>query len=491
MTQYIRRHRGGLRRRMIAVAAVSALAAAAVTVLLVPAGGVARSQAAPNNVAEPTISGTPVVGANLTGSAGTWENASSYAYQWVRCAASGSAADGSDCAVIGGATTLAYSPSSSDVGFRLRFRVTATNTDGSTTAASNATDIVADGSLPTNTKEPVISGTPVQGQTLTTSNGDWTGNPTDYDYQWVRCGTDGGNADGSNCTVIGGATTNKYTLTGDDVGRRLRSRVIAKNSAGQTTAASNATPIIAASSSGAGAPVNRTEPRISGTAQAGRTLTATSGSWTGTTPIAYSYQWVRCPTDGGRGDGSNCATIGGATRSTYVLTSADVGLRMRVKVTARNSVGSRTAASNPTAIVQPSAASGIITLPSGERSIPVTSVPADQRLVVDRVTFTPNPVRSRTAPITVRVRVKDTRGFVVRDAQVFLRSTPLVTTTVGNRGRTATDGWIAYTVQPQRDFPALNPSYNVQFFVKAYRAGDPPLAGVAAYRLVQVALGRP
>ena len=269
MTQYIRRHRGGLRRRMIAVIAVSALAAAAVTVLLVPAGGVARSQAAPNNVAEPTISGTPLVGANLTGGAGTWENASSYTYQWVRCNASGSAEDGSDCTVIGGATTTAYSPSSADVGFRLRFRVTATNTDGSTTAASNPTDIVADSSAPTNTKEPVISGSPVQGQTLTTTNGDWTGSPTDYDYQWVRCGTDGGNADGSNCAVIGGATTNKYTLTADDVGRRIRSRVIAKNAAGQTTAASNATAVVTASSSGSGAPVNRSEPRISGTAQAG------------------------------------------------------------------------------------------------------------------------------------------------------------------------------------------------------------------------------
>jgi hypothetical protein len=27
---------------------------------------------------------------------------------------------------------------------------------------------------------------------------------------------------------------------------------------------------------------------------------------------------------------------------------------------------------------------------------------------------------------------------------------------------------------------------NVQFFVKAYRSGDPPLGGLAGYRLVQV-----
>jgi hypothetical protein len=28
----------------------------------------------------------------------------------------------------------------------------------------------------------------------------------------------------------------------------------------------------------------------------------------------------------------------------------------------------------------------------------------------------------------------------------------------------------------------------VQFFVKAYRSGDPPLGGIAGYRLVQVRL---
>ena len=56
-------------------------------------------------------------------------------------------------------------------------------------------------------------------------------------------------------------------------------------------------------------PTNTTEPRISGSPTAGSTLTTTSGDWTGTTPITYAYQWVRCPTSGGKPDGSDCATI--------------------------------------------------------------------------------------------------------------------------------------------------------------------------------------
>jgi hypothetical protein len=127
-------------------------------------------------------------------------------------------------------------------------------------------------------------------------------------------------------------------------------------------------------------------------------------------------------------------------------------------------------------------------LPSGERSIPVTSVPTTARLIVDQVRFEPNPVRSRTAPFSVRVRVKDTRGYVVRDALVFTRSTPLVTTAGQARRPTAADGWVTFQMTPRSTFPTPRNGFNVQFFVKAYRNGDPPLAGVAGYRLVQVRL---
>jgi hypothetical protein len=71
---------------------------------------------------------------------------------------------------------------------------------------------------------------------------------------------------------------------------------------------------------------------------------------------------------------------------------------------------------------------------------------------------------------------------------IFLRSTPLVTRNAQDQ-RTGQDGWLQLTVTPERDFPELRPAYAVQFFVKASRQGDPELAGVAGYRLVQVQLG--
>src|SRR5574339_296348 len=79
------------------------------------------------------------------------------------------------------------------------------------------------------------------------------------------------------------------------------------------------------------APDNTTEPRITGTATVGSTLAASQGSWTGS-PTSFAYQWVRCPQGGGLPSGADCAAIGGATTTRYVVATADVDRRLRVLV---------------------------------------------------------------------------------------------------------------------------------------------------------------
>ena len=93
-------------------------------------------------------------------------------------------------------------------------------------------------------------------------------------------------------------------------------------------------------------PLNEARPKIDGSARIGSILTARNGLWAGS-PTSYSYRWLRC-----NSAGKSCTTMTNATAATYRLRSRDKGSRLRVKVTATNSNGSRTARSAPTSAIQ-------------------------------------------------------------------------------------------------------------------------------------------
>jgi len=211
--------------------------------------------------------------------------------------------------------------------------------------------IAASTAAPSNTAEPAISGTPSVGSTLTATQGTWSPTPETIAFQWVRCPSSGGSEDGSDCAVIGGATTSAYIVSSADVGSRLRVRVTAAIGGDSATAASNPTNLI-----GAG-PVRVGDPVVSGSPVVGSRLSSNQGTWANN-PTSFAYQWVRCPSSGGNPLGSDCAAIGGATSSSYVVSSSDVGSRLRVRVTASNSSGSGVSASNATATVTTSSSSG-------------------------------------------------------------------------------------------------------------------------------------
>jgi hypothetical protein len=288
---------------------------------------------APANTALPVISGTAQDGQTLSASTGSWSGVTpfTYTYQWQRCNSMGAS-----CVNISGATSTTYVLGHSDVGTTLSVTVTAKNTAGSASASSVATPVVT-ALAPSNTVVPVISGTVRDGQTLSASTGEWAGtSPISYTYQWESC-----NSAGESCSNISGATSSTYVLGHGDVGTTLRVLVTATNSAGSATATSEASAMVAAL-----APSNTAPPVISGTAQDGQTLTASTGTWTGTPTISYSYQWQSCNSSGG-----SCSNVSGATGSTYTLGHGDVGTTLRVIVTATNSAGSATATSEASAVV--------------------------------------------------------------------------------------------------------------------------------------------
>jgi Glycosyl hydrolase family 26 len=127
----------GFRKPWLAAAGVLG-----VFLALFPGGSsAAKSQSAPVNGAPPTISGTLLVGATLTGTAGSWTGSGiRYSYQWLRCDSAGA-----NCASISQATGTSYGLTSSDLGSTIRFSVIARNHLGSTSATSAATGVVAQG----------------------------------------------------------------------------------------------------------------------------------------------------------------------------------------------------------------------------------------------------------------------------------------------------------------------------------------------------------
>lgn len=92
---------------------------------------------------------------------------------------------------------------------------------------------------PTPKTPPKISGLAEVGVTLTATRGTWTGTPTSFHFQWLRCDTTG-----AACAAIAGATGKSYTPTTTDIGHTLRVRVIARNSSGSATATSAATGVV-------------------------------------------------------------------------------------------------------------------------------------------------------------------------------------------------------------------------------------------------------
>jgi len=344
---------------------------------------------------------------------------------------------------------------------------------GGVFAAWAGTSTAAPTVAPQNVGEPTVSGATRVGQVLRTTRGTWTGTPPiTYAFRWFRC-TGPGAPDASDCRRISNAGDNTYVLREGDAGFRIRSQVMATNADGSALATSNPTSIVISAR-----PTNTREPSISGSPTVGSRLQANRGEWAGEQPITYSYIWLRCNTSG-----DNCSEIQGANDTEYEVRDADTGHTIRVRVVARNDRGSTSAISNPTATV----GGGSNPNPSPGGGIDVGQLQAaGDRLVVAQVQFNPNPVTSSTTPITARVRVTARGGRAVSGARVFMRGTPRVVQ--GQTQVSQGDGWATLTLVPNAQFPTPRNGFNVQFFIKAYRAGDPGLGGIAGYRLVQVRL---
>ena len=325
---------------------------------------------------------------------------------------------------------------------------------------------------------------PQEGQTLQGQTGLWlftsglkceTGGEEgcNYTYSWQRC-----EADSSGCVDIPGETGYSIVLKAADVGKRVRFvEWVRKYDCGEWNYSTNPptrecrwvegngtsdlTQIVQQRS--AAAPEYSAGPTVSGLAMEDEVLTARGGTWTGQAPLTKTWQWQRC-TAGAAG----CTNVAGATASTYKLTSADVGSKLRVVEIVSNAGGSNFAGSTLTATVaelRPTAA---------KRVIPVTKVALPHQLLLDG--FRHSRAGNR---LTVRFRVSDDRGFrvsgVVVGVEVVHGSGAVV------ERRSDGTGWATFRYR-------LGRSSTLYFHVTARKPGEKLQSGVSTSTLYRLRL---
>ena len=330
----------------------------------------------------------------------------------------------------------------------------------------------------------VTLGSKVVGSTLAASDGSLRCDPTcepagpnpEYAgrwFQWLICNAPHGGGktapagglpdDGGPCPgavivrpkirIQSDPNANRYTVRPEDAGKYIQVEVIAVNhdcgarresdgsqechySEGhgwsptfgpiEGAAAPPATPPAAPVVPPAVAPTYTALPAITGDMEDMSTLTVANGTWNGTAPLTYTYQWQRCSKAN-----QGCKPIEGATQSTYTTTGVDVATRLTATVTVTNRGGTFVASAPLTpkiAAAKPR---------PGRDSLDVAQLLPRQRLKVQSVAFTP--VRLRPgARWTGNVVVTDLRGFLIKGAEVSIQddlgdvtSTPVFTSDRG------------------------------------------------------------
>jgi hypothetical protein len=315
---------------------------------------ISAAAAAPSNTTAPTISGTTTVGDVLTASNGTWTNSpTSYTYVWKR---NGTA--------ISGATAMTYTLQSADAGDTITVTVTATNATGNANATSAATSAIASSAGTATMTLTPSSGSHGTGTTLTVTiyenSGTTAVNAVEADLTYDASELQYVSIDGSSSAfteaIVNSGGSGSVSVQRGTTGTLTGSQIVASVSFTVLTTASNSaitfansTAIVNSTTNNniwngttAGGtytltgtvPVDSALPTITGTAQSGDVLTASTGTWTNT-PTSYTYQWYRSGT-----------SIPGATNSTYTLQTADIGDTMTVSVTALNGSGSGSAATS-------------------------------------------------------------------------------------------------------------------------------------------------
>lgn len=241
----------------------------------------------------PKITGNPIVGQTLKVSTGAWTPGVTFSYAWY---ANGVA--------ISKATGSSFVVTSTQLAKKITVKVTGRKASFSTVALTSA----ATGTVlrPLTAPTPTITGTAYVGKTLTAKPGTWTTGTT-LRYQWYVGGV-----------AVPKATATTFKIPASAAWKTITVAVTGSKS-GYATSKKTSKPTASVK-----ALLTAPTPKITGTTQVTKKLTATVGTWT--SGATLKYQWYK-----------NGVAITNATGKTLTLSSSLVGKRITIKVTGSKS----------------------------------------------------------------------------------------------------------------------------------------------------------
>jgi hypothetical protein len=249
------------------------------------------------NISNPSIVGTAAVGEVLSVELGTWDEGTTFTYQWRR-GINGHATQ------IAGATAATYTIDAADLNQPISVTVTGTNVGASAVRTSASTLTVQKGTQKTVAK-PKLIGTLAVGQTVSVDVTEFTPGST-FAYEWF--------IDAVSVTT---PTAGQLKLEGTNLGKKLGLKVTADLPGYNPYVVS----IDAADLIAPGTYVSKGAPAITGTIKALETVTVDPGVWDD--GVTLTYQWSI--------DGQ---AIDGQTTETFKLPGESVGKTLTVAVTA-------------------------------------------------------------------------------------------------------------------------------------------------------------
>src|SRR5205823_637340 len=110
------------------------------------------------------------------------------------------------------------------------------------------------------------------------------------------------------------------------------------------------------------------------------------------------------------------------------------------------------------------------------------------RLIISQISFTPRVIHNRRDTITARFKVTEiNQGRAVAGALVYAIAVPSNQVTRSSEVQTDSSGFATIHFRPLKALP-MKAGARVNFFVRARKAGENPLAGVSTRRLVSVGI---